>query len=56
VTLNIPYLGHPMAFEETPTAPAFASSAPEAQPSRLDAFVTSQGWYGPRRTVLHMDA
>lgn len=30
--------------------------APTPHPARADAFVTSQGWYGPRRNVLQMDA
>jgi hypothetical protein len=29
---------------------------PATHLSRADAFVSSQGWYGPRRTVLQMDA
>lgn len=54
VTLNIPYLGHPMPFENDYALPAYAGPA-VAQPARLGAFVTSQGWYGPRRSVLQME-
>jgi agmatine/peptidylarginine deiminase len=56
VTLNIPYLGRPMTFEDELASSAYAAVAtPEVRPSQLDAFVTSQGWYGPRRSVLHME-
>jgi agmatine/peptidylarginine deiminase len=56
VTLNIPHLGHATAFDDGPV-PAYAApvGAPEASPSGLASFVTSEGWYGPRRSVLHMD-
>jgi agmatine deiminase len=56
VTLNIPHLGHPMAFDDGPAvSPDYESTPPEARPLRAGAFVTSQGWYGPRRSVLHME-
>ena len=54
VTLNVPDLGHPMGLEDA-LVPRPAASAAPARPSRLDAFVTSAGWYGPRRSVLHME-
>lgn len=55
VTLNIPYLGHPMALEGATAPAAYATVAPPAGPSRIGAFVTSEGWYGPRRSVLQME-
>lgn len=55
VTLNIPHLGHPMSFEQS-EIPRYNSPPPEIPRHPTSAFVTSQGWYGPRRTVLQMDA
>ena len=55
VTLNIPYLGHPMAFEGGSAAALIAGTPSSAGPSRIGAFVTSEGWYGPRRSVLQME-
>jgi hypothetical protein len=55
VTLNIPYLGHPMAFEGASVPPAYAGAPSAAGTSRIGAFVTSEGWYGPRRSVLQME-
>ena len=54
VTLNIPHLGHPMAFDDVAATP-FAGGGELPRPSRIDAFVTSGGWFGPRRSVLRMD-
>jgi len=60
VTLNIPDLGHPMAFDDTPmreSGAAFAGAASGGfRASRAGGFVTGGGgWYGPRRSVLQMD-
>ena len=59
VTLNVPHLGQPLAFDDVPPMPHVAYARPDpgaaARPSRIDAFVTSSGWYGPRRSVLRMD-
>src|SRR5205085_8046975 len=55
VTLNIPHLGHSMAFDDGQAVAPDEATRPEARPSRAAAFVTSQGWYGPRRSVLHME-
>jgi agmatine deiminase len=57
VTLNIPHLGHPIPLEES-SGTLFATTRTPPRPSHLDAFVTppSQGWYGPRRSVLQMEA
>ena len=54
VTLNIPHLGHPMAFADAATPPPAAAGDNAPRP-RLDAFVTSSGWFGPRRSVMRME-
>jgi len=57
VTLNIPHLGHPIPLEESSDALTARTTTPP-RPSRLDAFLSppALGWYGPRRSVLQMEA
>lgn len=57
VTLNVPNLGHPMPLEDAGLPTHVPAPAQPLRPSRLDAFVAGGGgWYGPRRSVLQMDA
>ena len=54
VTLNIPDLGHPVAFDDPPTPPY--SPAREYLPRRIpQAFVSGGGWHGPRHVAVSME-
>jgi hypothetical protein len=54
VTLNVPHLGDARALDDAPAQP-FPGGGDFPRPSRIDAFVSGGGWFGPRRSVLRMD-